>query len=210
MDVASADAESVQITGTTGISSLGTGFAGCYRELRFAGALTLTHSASLNLGGANFTTIAGDVLGFRCVSAGNWILVNGSRTSDSTKAPLASPAFTGTVTYNGLEVGFRGVPLTVQNGTYTFVNADKGRCRAKTDTNGYSWTVPASVFAAGDSITVRNSGTAGNITLVQGTSFSLGLAGGTTTGNRTVAPGGLAVIYFDSATAGTVSGAGVS
>jgi hypothetical protein len=208
--VASADAESVQITGTTGITSLGTGYAGCYRELRFAGALTLTHSASLNLGGSNFTTIAGDVLGFRCVSAGNWILVNGSRTSDSTKAPLASPAFTGTVTYNGLEVGFRDVPMTVQNGAYTFVVADRGRGRAKTDGGAYNYTVPASVFSFGNTLTVRNSGSAGSITLVQGVGLTLGLAGTTTTGNRTVAPGGLATIFFDSATAATVSGAGVS
>jgi hypothetical protein len=210
VDVASADGESVAITGTTTITSLGTGFVGCYRELRFAGSLTLTHSANLSIGGSNYTTVAGDVMGFRCVAAGVWILVNASRPNDTSKAPLASPSFTGTVTYNGIEVGFRGVPLTTQNGAYTFVAADKGKGRAKTDANPYNYTVPASVFAAGDVITVRHSGSAGNITLVQGVGLTLGLAGTTTTGNRTIAPGGLATIFFDSATQATVSGAGVS
>jgi hypothetical protein len=32
-DIASSDATQVSITGTTTITSLGTGFAGCYREL---------------------------------------------------------------------------------------------------------------------------------------------------------------------------------
>lgn len=35
VDVSAADGESVVITGTATISSLGTGFAGCLRELRF-------------------------------------------------------------------------------------------------------------------------------------------------------------------------------
>lgn len=99
------------MTGTTAITSLGTGFAGCYREVQFSGALTLTHSANLKLPGAvNLTTTAGDVFGFRCMAAGQWVLVSGSRASDPLKANTASPAFTGTATYNGVEVGFRGVP----------------------------------------------------------------------------------------------------
>jgi hypothetical protein len=200
----------VQITGTTGITSLGTGFAGCYRELRFAGALTLTHSANLNLGGANYTTIAGDVLAFRCISAGSWILVGGSRPNDTSKAPLASPSFTGTVLYNGIEVGFRGVPLTTQNGNYTFVAADKGKGRMKTDTASYTYTVPASVFSPGDVLTIRNTGTAGTITIAPGPGLTMGLGGTTATGSRTLAAGGIATVFFDTAIEVCVSGAGVS
>lgn len=46
-DIAASDGETVTVTGTTSITSLGTGFAGCYREVKFSGALTLTHSANL-------------------------------------------------------------------------------------------------------------------------------------------------------------------
>lgn len=48
------------ITGTTAITSMGANYNGV-KFLRFSGALTLTHSASLVLpGAANFTTAAGD------------------------------------------------------------------------------------------------------------------------------------------------------
>lgn len=94
------------ITGTATITSLGTGFNGCYRELRFAGALTLTHSASLKLpGSANITTAAGDNFGFRCTGSGVWELV--SRASDSSKASLSSAVFTG---------GVQALALSSENG----------------------------------------------------------------------------------------------
>lgn len=207
VNVSVATGEAVLITGTTTITSLGTGFAGCYRELRFSGALTLTHSANLLLPGAsNITTAANDVYCFRCLSAGVWIMVGGSRAS----ATLASPAFTGTATYNGVEIGFRGVPLTTRNSAYTFVAGDAGKGVAKTNTTAYTYTVNNGVHAAGDVITVVHTGSAGNVTLAEGAGFTLYLAGGTTTGNRTLAPGALAAIFFTSASTGVVSGAGVT
>jgi len=61
-DIGAANSLLVQITGTTGITSFGTTYSGP-RLVRFAGALTLTHSASLVLpGAANITTAAGDAL----------------------------------------------------------------------------------------------------------------------------------------------------
>jgi hypothetical protein len=158
IDVAAADAESVSITGTTTITSLGTGYAGCVRELRFAGALTLTDSATLYLGGADFTTQAGDVLRFRCTAAGTWTLVGGSRVG------LASPSITGTATYNGIEIGFRGIPITLQNGSYTLTAADAGKGLMHSDASARTYTVPSGTFSAGDVVTVINQDTA-NVTL---------------------------------------------
>lgn len=61
-DIGAANSLIVQITGTTGITSFGTTYSGP-RIVRFAAALTLTHSASLVLpGAANITTAAGDFL----------------------------------------------------------------------------------------------------------------------------------------------------
>jgi len=61
-DIGAANSLVVQITGTTGITSFGTTYSGP-RIVRFAAALTLTHSASLVLpGAANITTAAGDAL----------------------------------------------------------------------------------------------------------------------------------------------------
>lgn len=99
------------MTGTTSITSLGVGFVGCYREVKFSGVLTITHSAGLLLpGAANLTTAANDVFGFRCIAASTWIMVGGSRSNDPLKANAANAALTGSPTVNGIDVGYRGVP----------------------------------------------------------------------------------------------------
>jgi hypothetical protein len=102
------------------------------------------------------------------------------------------------------------IPLTTSNANYTFVAADAGTGRRKTNTTAYSYTVDGSVFAAGDSILVLNNAGTSNITIVQGSGMTLRLAGSATTGNRTVAPHGHATIYFSSATEAYVSGPGVT
>lgn len=74
-DIGSAAAESVEITGTTTITSFGTAPAGIRRELRFTGSLTIVHSSSIQLPGAkNWQTAAGDVLTFRSLGSGQWIM----------------------------------------------------------------------------------------------------------------------------------------
>lgn len=79
-DLGTADAESVQITGTTTITSLGTSVPGLVRECRFAGALTITNSTAIVLpGNANITTAAGDVITFRSLGSGNWAYVSGTK-----------------------------------------------------------------------------------------------------------------------------------
>lgn len=206
-DIASSDAEHVVITGNASITSLGTGFAGCYRECLFAGGATIVHSAALILPNAvNITTVNPDIIAFRCLTPTNWIMVGASRQSGS----FANVNLTGTSTYNGVEIGFRGVPRAIQNANYTFVADDKGRCKAKTDTGAYTYTVNNGVHSDGDVITVQNLGSSGNITIAQGAGVTLQLGGTTTTGNRTLAPGGLATIFFDAATHAAVTGAGLS
>ena len=71
--IGTVNSNSVQITGTVSITSLGVVVAGVSRTVTFAGALTLTHNAaSLILpGGANITTTAGDVAVFVSLGAGN-------------------------------------------------------------------------------------------------------------------------------------------
>jgi hypothetical protein len=73
-DIGAAASLNVRITGTTTITSLGTVDAGITRNVRFAGALTLTHNAtSLILkGGANITTAANDSATFISLGSGNW------------------------------------------------------------------------------------------------------------------------------------------
>ncbi len=59
-DIGAQSSLSVEISGTTTITSFGTAYNGP-RFLRFTGALVLTHASALNLpGAANITTAAGD------------------------------------------------------------------------------------------------------------------------------------------------------
>lgn len=74
VNIGAAATERVNITGTTTITAFDTVGAGIAREVRFDGALTLTHNAtSLILpGGANITTAAGDTAKFVSEGSGNW------------------------------------------------------------------------------------------------------------------------------------------
>lgn len=102
----------VLITGTTTITSFGTG-ANLWRIIKFAGILTLTHNATsliLPNAGSNITTAAGD----RCTAlsdgSGNWTVVAYQRADGS---PLAGgvAGSSGQVQYNngGVAAGAAGL-----------------------------------------------------------------------------------------------------
>lgn len=73
-DIGASTGEFIHITGTTGITALGTKTAGVLRDVVFDGILTLTHNGtSLILpGGVNITTAANDTARFRSEGGGNW------------------------------------------------------------------------------------------------------------------------------------------
>lgn len=204
-NIAASDGEHVNITGTASISSLGTGYAGCLREVYCSGTPTFVHSASLVLPGAtNITATAGDFFIFRCLSSGVWALVVGSRVS------LANAALTGTSTVNGVEIGYRTIPQTVQNANYSFVAADHGKAIVHTDTNPYTYTINTATHSADQVITVINDTGTGAITIAAGGGFTLYLAGTGSSGSRTLAVRGMATIVFRSSTVAYISGPGVS
>lgn len=72
--IGAASGNNVTITGTTTITAFDTVQAGTWREVTFAGVLTLTYNAvSMILPtAANITTAAGDTAGFLSLGSGNW------------------------------------------------------------------------------------------------------------------------------------------
>jgi hypothetical protein len=70
-------------------------------------------------------------------------------------------------------------------------------------------TVPASIFAADDVVTIYNN-SASAITITQGASLTMYNSGTAGTGNRTLGPRGMATVVFHSATVCAISGAGLS
>ena len=112
-DIGTLDAELITVTGTTTITSLGstlgaTGY-GVHKLLTFAGALTLTHSASLAcITSANITTAAGD----SCMveySASGWTMLWYAR---KTGAPVAVQSFALS------DLGSATALKTLANGTF--------------------------------------------------------------------------------------------
>lgn len=83
IDINNATGNSIYITGTTTITSLGTATQpGLTRRLIFNDALLLTNGASLELfGGANITTVAGDIAVFMAKTTSVWTMVSWHRPS---------------------------------------------------------------------------------------------------------------------------------
>lgn len=156
-----------------------------FRTAIGVGTGTGTVTSVSGTGSANGLSLSGTV-----TSSGD-ITLSGSVTSVAA-----------TATIDGDVIGFRGIPRSG-----TSVNADPldvGRCIAVTA----NITIPNSTFAAGNAVSIYND-SASAITIIAGVS-TLRLAGTTTTGNRTLAPRGMATVWFNSATEAIISGAGVS
>jgi phage-related tail fiber protein len=128
-----------------------------------------------------------------------------SATAATTYAPLASPTFTGTVTFPSGQA-YPQVPQNARTAAYTLTASDAGR-HVSITTGGI--TIPTAVFAVGDAISIYNNSTSSQ-TITQGASTTLRLAGSTLTGNRTIAQYGLCTILCVASNVFVISGGGLS
>lgn len=100
----------------------------------------------------------------------------------------------------------RAIPPNAQTSAYTLVIGDLGKHIAIT-TGGV--TVPASVFAAGDVVSIYNN-SGSNQTITQGASVTMYLAGTATTGNRTLAQRGVCTVLCVASNTFVISGGGLT
>jgi hypothetical protein len=185
-DLSAATGDFVDVTGTTTITALGTASAGVLREVRFTGALTLTHHAtSLILPtGSNITTAAGDTACFRSLGSGNWVCVRYQRKSgvalatagyslynenpSSASAPTASGS-------NAVAIGEHAVA----SGTNSFAISLIGTPGVTLASGNYSFAVQGE--ASGQrSVTIRGTSSGNDSFSVQGLasgSFAMALGG---------------------------------
>lgn len=148
--IGAVNSNSVQITGTVSITSLGVAAAGVNRTVTFAGALTLTHNAtSLILpGGANITTSVGDVAVFVSLGAGSWRCTGYMRASGqalvvpSQATPYAdTPATTTAVPYGHYRLTASldlTLPASPADGVWVDVVNTSGTTTARVLRNGQS------------------------------------------------------------------------
>lgn len=97
VDIGAQTTPVVEITGTTGITSLGTNYTAGPRFLRFIGALTITHNATSLIcpGGANITTSAGMTMiavpKSTAGTADGWVIEAVSTTTTASTTPVIVP-----------------------------------------------------------------------------------------------------------------------
>lgn len=119
-----------------------------------------------------------------------------------------SPTFaavTSTSSVTDVKGDLRDIPQNSKTTSYVLLVTDSGK---HVYTNS-GVTIPSGVFSTGNAIIVVNS-SGSDITLTQGTSATVYLAGTSTTGNRTLAQNGIASILCVSSNTFIVMGAGVS
>lgn len=124
VNIGAINSVAVEITGTTGITSLGTAYNGP-RFTRFTGILTLTHAApAMNLvGAANITTAAGDVaIWYPNASLNGWNMIGYQRAAGfpaSAGANSDITSLTALVSINGVPVGLPILHVRDQKSTAT-------------------------------------------------------------------------------------------
>ena len=102
-------------------------------------------------------------------------------------------------------IATRDILQNSKSGTYTLVLQDAGKHISTTA----GVTVPASVFSAGNAISIYNN-SASSITITQGTSVTMYLAGSATTGNRTLAQRGICTVLCVASNTFVISGGGLT
>ena len=112
---------------------------------------------------------------------------------------------TTTGTLNDAAGNVREIVNNTKTGAYTLTANDVGEL---INTNS-GITVPSGTFSAGQAITIYNNSSS-NITITQGASVTMYLAGTSTTGNRTLSEKGVCTVLCVSGNTFTISGAGMS
>jgi hypothetical protein len=108
--------------------------------------------------------------------------------------------------YNDSKGNLRDIPVENKTNAHTLAIEDMGKTISIT-TGGV--TVPSSVFAPGNAITIYNN-SASDQTITQGASVTMYLGGTATTGNRTLAQRGIATVLCVATDTFVISGAGLT
>ena len=125
-----------------------------------------------------------------------YLYFNGTKQLETTATGVS---IAGTV--SDIKGSLRTIPKVAKTSSYTLVESDVGKC-VSTDSGV---TVPNSVFAAGDAVTIWNDSSS-SITITQGTGFQLRKAGETSTGNVTLTNFGLATIWWNTGGTAVITG----
>lgn len=136
--------------------------------------------------------------------------VSGNAITSGTIGGSTAINTTGTIQTSGVITdgtgNIRRIPQNAQTSAYVLVASDVGKHISIT-TGGV--TVPGSIFAIGDNITIFNNSSS-NQTITQGSGVTLRAGGSTSTGNRTLAGYGVATVLCVAADVFVITGTGLT
>lgn len=118
--------------------------------------------------------------------------------------------YTATTLYDN-SVGYRGVPIDLQDANYTFVMHDSGRCKRHTSGTPHSYTVPPNAdvpYPLGTILILRNIG-AGAVSVLQGAGVELRLPGLASSGNKTLNQWGFCTLVKEDTNKWVIQGQGI-
>jgi hypothetical protein len=192
------------VNATNYMATLTAGSASVTGTLGVAGTTTLTGASVLtgavSGAGINAYLASPPAIGGTAAAAGAFTTVTASSTVTATGAVTGSTA-------NDSIGNVRNIVQQTKSAPYTLVATDNGQCII---TNS-GVTVPASVFVAGNVVTVYNN-SGSTITITQGGGLTLQFAGQSTstTGNRSLALYGITTVLFLSASSAVITGVGMT
>jgi hypothetical protein len=192
------------VTATNYMATITAGSATVNGTLGVTGTTTLTGASVLtgavSGAGINAYLASPPAIGGTAPAAGAFTTVTASSTVTATGAVTGSTA-------NDSIGNVRNIVQQTKSAPYTLVAGDNGQCII---TNS-GVTVPASVFAAGNVVTVYNN-SGSTITITQGGGLTLQFAGQSTstTGNRSLALYGITTVLFLSASSAVITGVGMT
>lgn len=196
VDLGTADAEHVQITGTATIASFGTSVPGLTRECRFAGALTITASTNIiTPGGTDIAVAAGDILTFRSMGSGVW------RAVSSCGAALVRDGALSIAKTNGLQAALDAKAATSSLGSAAFASTSAFATAAQGATADAALLRSGGTISSG-TLTINQPGSSGTGLTVTGNTLAgagiLWTGNGSTTPSKTIAVrSGALGIYSD-------------
>ena len=208
------------VTGTLPVANGGTGASSAsitaFNNITGYTASGATGTTSTNLVFSTSPTLVTPVLGAATATSINGLTITSS-TGTLTVTNGKTASFSNSITFAGTDsttmtfpatsssIGYLNIPQNSQGGAYALALTDVGK-HISISTGGV--TVNASIFSAGDVVTIYNN-SASSQTITQG-SVTMYLAGTATTGNRTLAQRGVCTVLCVASNTFVISGAGLT
>ena len=153
---------------------------------------------------SDFSEAVDDRVAALLVAGSNISLTYNDAGNALTVSLAGSPSVSGSL--SDAKGNVRDLPLNAQAAAYTAAIGDTGRV---INISAGGVTIPAGVFAANHAFSIYNN-SGSNQTITQGASVTLRQAGTTNTGNRTLAPYGVATVLCVASNVFVISGAGLT